>query len=532
MFFSPLLEYPSGGSQITGYYDYIPRGPIYINGNENFTEENGVIGGSGIQEDPYVISGWILDMHREQYLQPIKIVNTTAYFVIKNCYVGNARLYPEWPPAGCAILLKNVSNARIENLYTLPSFGHELYSWGVPTFLGIYNCTNVTFANTTISERNTGFRALTISIVSSSHISLLNITFLWDLSHGLGWADNPPGNIQISECINVVIRYTKLEGGGIFIRGENLSHWNTHEIDTTNTLNGKPIYYLKNIHNKTIPLDAGQVYLINCTNINVSCLHLNAPFAIVGSSNCTIMNSHFLYNCDIIQSSYLIFAYNLLRSGVDADSQSQNLFFHHNVLSSSSLPKDTCLNTSTHGNFWIEWRWPDNNNDGIVDEPFHLNKENPDLGPTDYFPLVDLPSHFDIDSLQQQFLEPDKLLISGQFTGTRDIRNVSFFYRLPESTEWKEIVIQSQNKTKEVMFIEAIECGKKSGKLTYYFAVTDELNTTLCTPEIIVEIRAYTSSIDFIVVWGIPLICIIFSIGFAALLYIRRQKQQGGLRRF
>jgi len=49
-------------------------------------------------------------------------------------------------------------------------------------------------------------------------------------------------------------------------------HYN--DIDTSNTVDGKPIYYWANQHNRTVPLDAGCVILINCTNINAENLTL------------------------------------------------------------------------------------------------------------------------------------------------------------------------------------------------------------------------------------------------------------------
>ena len=45
-------------------------------------------------------------------------------------------------------------------------------------------------------------------------------------------------------------------------------------IDTSNTVDGKPIYYWTNQHDSTVPLDAGCVILINCTNIEVQNLTL------------------------------------------------------------------------------------------------------------------------------------------------------------------------------------------------------------------------------------------------------------------
>ena len=56
---------------------------------------------------------------------------------------------------------------------------------------------------------------------------------------------------------------------GIAIWGDALKYWNTHDIDTTNTINGKPVQYWSNCDGGNIPPGAGQVILANCTNVIV-----------------------------------------------------------------------------------------------------------------------------------------------------------------------------------------------------------------------------------------------------------------------
>ena len=49
-----------------------------------------------------------------------------------------------------------------------------------------------------------------------------------------------------------------------------------HNIDTSNTINGKPIYYWINKQNQQVPNDAGYVGIINCKNITVKDLRLSS----------------------------------------------------------------------------------------------------------------------------------------------------------------------------------------------------------------------------------------------------------------
>jgi len=84
---------------------WAPHAPIYIYGDEGFTWENGVIAGSGTEEDPYVIEGWTIDTLGYDY--GIYIDHTTAHFVVRNCVIS-------YPQERAGIFLSAVKNGRIE----------------------------------------------------------------------------------------------------------------------------------------------------------------------------------------------------------------------------------------------------------------------------------------------------------------------------------------------------------------------------------------------------------------------------------
>jgi len=63
---------------------------------------------------------------------------------------------------------------------------------------------------------------------------------------------------------------------------------------TNNTVNGRPLYFYKNVQNKIIEQDAGQVVLANCTNITVKNQYFSKiDFSIMlyFCSNCTVENN-------------------------------------------------------------------------------------------------------------------------------------------------------------------------------------------------------------------------------------------------
>jgi parallel beta-helix repeat protein len=87
-------------------------------------------------------------------------------------------------------------------------------------------------------------------------------------------------------------------GGGVYIDGsayygKSLSHWNTHTIPTSNTVNGKPVYYWKDVAGGSIPLDAGQAILANCSGVVVDGINISDVVTSVEagfSSGITISN--------------------------------------------------------------------------------------------------------------------------------------------------------------------------------------------------------------------------------------------------
>ena len=83
-----------------------------------------------------------------------------------------------------------------------------------------------------------------------------------------------------------------------WVWGRNLSDF-VNYIDTSNTVEGKPIYYWINERDMAVPLDAGYVALVNCTGITVKNLNLTnngqGPL-LVYSANSTITKNNVTKN--------------------------------------------------------------------------------------------------------------------------------------------------------------------------------------------------------------------------------------------
>jgi len=115
--------------------------------------------------------------------------------------------------------------------------------------------------------------------------------------------------------------------------------WNTHNIDATNTINGKPIYYFNNQTGISVPSDAGEVILANCTDsaVNgVSISNLTVGIEIGFCSGVDIKNSTFTnllgkavfvydgQNMSFVNNSFLDSHYGIDLYGSDAAFISEN----------------------------------------------------------------------------------------------------------------------------------------------------------------------------------------------------------------
>lgn len=75
--------------------------------------------------------------------------------------------------------------------------------------------------------------------------------------------------IFIENSNHTVMTDNELNSAGILVDGSMLENWNTHAIDSLNTINGKPLYYWRNVDGGTVPTGAGEVILANATNVTV-----------------------------------------------------------------------------------------------------------------------------------------------------------------------------------------------------------------------------------------------------------------------
>ena len=208
--------------------------------------------------------------------------------------------------------------------------GYTLYGLGYGIGMEISARRNVTVKSIAV----TGF-SYGITLDSSNYISLINTTVFNNTISGIyvtssnhnfiansTITDNDESGIHLrfsnhNNLSNNFITNNSL-GIGIFAGTENILKYNRmignqygfavgytqlyaylNDVDSTNTVNGKPIYYWVNRSHETVPGNAGTVILVNSFNITVKNLKItNASCAVhlAFTSNSVIENVTCAYN--------------------------------------------------------------------------------------------------------------------------------------------------------------------------------------------------------------------------------------------
>jgi parallel beta-helix repeat protein len=199
-------------------------------------------------------------------------------------------------------------------------------------YVWLLNCTNVTIQNCTLSSNLQGI------LVMNSINTVIAINNIADNVYGI-YLSGASLSGYLSGCINSTLigntvknnvngvylgycsRFTTMRNNHIsgshmnfglpldapFAGGSNL----VNDIDTSNTVDGKPIVYWIDQHNRQVPTNAGYVMLINSTNILVEDLNLsnNVQSICLLATNDTIIVNNSITNslCGIDAEGYEVY---------------------------------------------------------------------------------------------------------------------------------------------------------------------------------------------------------------------------------
>jgi len=349
--------------------DLQSREPILIDGDDNFIPANGVVGGSGTENDPYIIENWVIDASSAH---GIHIRNTRSYFIIRNVLVRNG--YPSYN----GIYFENVQNGRIENVISTNNAN------------GIFlvSSSRNTISNSTVNGNYYG-----ITFAYSSLNEILN-NILEGNRYGL-WIDSSSTNTISGN----IVEYST-EVGIVFRTGQ--SSTVSNNIIRNNPF-GIQIYSnssMNTISNNTVMGNSWYgIYVESSTYNTISKntvvngnrgIHLQSSSHYSKISNNVVRNT--AYGIFIVSSNGNTISGNIVENstsyGIYLGTSTNNILFR-NYLRNTNNAYDGGLNywdNGGMGNWWSDWQpptHPDSNRDGIVDERRQVTGSN-----YDNYPLV------------------------------------------------------------------------------------------------------------------------------------------------
>jgi len=246
---------------------------IHVDGNWSATTSYDWCSGDGSWNNPYIIENVTINAFGSPTGCGILIENSiNDYFIIRNCTVFNSGT----TILNAGIRMENTNNGILKNntCSTDNCYGIHL----------VDNCYNHTILENIANDNSRG-----INIENGNmNILLINNTLSYNKYDGIrlyGDHCNVSNNYLknngqygiVLSGHNNTIKGNQIYKGGLLLSHGNLENLNSHDVDATNLVNEKHLYWYSNRVNLGANdfIDAGQVILVNCTdslitNLNVS----------------------------------------------------------------------------------------------------------------------------------------------------------------------------------------------------------------------------------------------------------------------
>jgi hypothetical protein len=287
---------------LAGHVMIRPHASILITSDYEFTEDNGVVSGSGTSDDPYLISGWKINSRSETC---IEIRNTRAFFEVRNVSLRTN----SWQTN--LIVLSDVWNGAVIDATAMG--GQSGLFMNYSSNVEIVRCGFNNFISDVDVVYCSDFR-IRDCILRSSSLDM-------GPSHGLmiSWSSDfvVEGcsisvfgfNLMVGDCTGGLIKGNTvammgIEGLGLYLMSSTYmtlysnhmvntsidivslvdiyAAFATHVIPSNNTANGKPVLYMVGENNVTLDRgEYGELIFVDCQDVALSNLSYSRCFAAV-----------------------------------------------------------------------------------------------------------------------------------------------------------------------------------------------------------------------------------------------------------
>ncbi len=237
-----------------------------------------------------------------------------------------------------------------------------------------------------------------------------------------------------------------------------------NDVDVSNTVDGKPIYYWISKRDMAVPIDAGYIALVNCTRITVQNLNfsnngqglllahttnstitqnsiINDDYGIhlVSSSSNVISENNVTYNTrgvllDYKSNDNSLTGNNIINNGqgIWFYTSSNNEFCHNHFVDNT---QQVYIEWSSYGNiwddgypsggnYWSDYTGVDDDGDGLGDTPYIIDSDN-----TDRYPLA-------VSHIIPEDTTPPTISIVSPENKTYRAKDVPLTFTVSESASW------------------------------------------------------------------------------------------------
>ncbi len=446
LFTAPLFDQGVGVAE--GSAALSPRGAIQIFGNDDFTSSNGVVRGSGMPTDPFVIEGWSIVTALSFGLA---VSHTTAWFTIVDCTVGSldepTLLYgvhlddvsnchiDRVAVTNCqiAMMLSDVDNVKVDSCEVSESMD-GIYVSGASGPVAVTRNSIVDVQQSIeVNHAIRGVEVVENIVTTGDRWPSEGLIHVFSCSGGRVSGNTVTGvrGIQIGFTTGLIVEDNILIGCSLDVWGDKSEYISSNRITTSNKVNGQPVLQICDARDAVIDCSFyGEIIAANLLRVSLFGFGMAGAgdvglmgVSIAFSSQVTLEGSSFSqmpYGIYLRDSSYLAVRgcslYNgtgIFSSGVHDLEITGNSFFrgsslllisttncrvyHNNIYAvpaeflvaynrNDSLSFDNGYPDG--GNYWDTATHTDSNSDGICDQPVIIPTNIIDVQFNDSYPLM------------------------------------------------------------------------------------------------------------------------------------------------